>query len=714
MTSWCLDVQESGYSACLLSSSDLTIEGSEIISNMKCSPFIVSDDLDGCGCQIQIIRSTHKSTSNVVLPLVGTSQDPHEFDIATEMMNKRPADHDSPQYLSISGVDLVMTNQHFPLGTGPLLTFQSHHAFDRCKHVETSLLTSTLVNVSSSSAFSPSKQLFGSDINQRVVGNCVAQSTNHDSGTGMMSPNLGGNLMCLNTSFSSCIRQRNTDLDISFENRTQTHIGRLTDVAFEVTSVSFTLCTFNEMTVAAGPSQVGAAIFLDETNSSLTITTCFFHNCTCTGDGGDGGAISFESTIFERPFSLSDSSFTECSAKRSAGSINVGFALSIVMDNCFFEQSTADTEGAASLHANFVTITNTAFVECSSNSRGGALTFFLIFTLSLSFSQFRGCSSTSLPDGRDMNFFYNVSTDYTSEMIQFCDSTSGAPNVYFSDDSKADSTLVPQIDPLTIPTITSLDVTFDGDEATVSVEATKSVKGTMAVLLDGSNVPRLVHVVFGDIRRTSNLGAAVVSSGANGILPSAAYTNRTSTLAPFPPPTVRTADASLKDLNMTEIVLKGVRLLEGSYWMLVEKGGHEWNITLTHSDVTTLIGTAPLHPSTAKGRLEWSTEYEVTKVMWTDLDGLTAEEETLSNTITFTTPILPSLTDLSAHIVKSDQRFAFILLHFNREVRGSYDFVVEERGNDVTFTVVVTSPATTRPTQSSQSFQLQKANRYQF
>ncbi|KAK2943001.1 hypothetical protein BLNAU_22082 [Blattamonas nauphoetae] len=49
--------------------------------------------------------------------------------------------------------------------------------------------------------------------------------------------------------------------------------------------------------------------------------------------------------------------------------------------------------------------------------------------------------------------------------------------------------------------------------------------------------------------------------------------------------------------------------------------------------------------------------------------------------------------------MKSDLRFAVIFLHFDRDVSGSYDFVVEERGKDVTFTVVVESAGTTGETE---------------
>ncbi|KAK2952953.1 hypothetical protein BLNAU_12129 [Blattamonas nauphoetae] len=484
-------------------------------------------------------------------------------------MNDDTANSESRGRLSICGVELSMTNQHFPLGTGPLYTFHSDHVLDSVMHVETTLLSSTLVNVSSSSAFSPVKQLFGSEVSQRVVGTFVRNSTNHDSGTGMMSPNLGGNLVCLNTSFSSCIRQSNEAKDFSFENRTQTEIGRLNNVSYDVTSVTFTLCTFNTMTMshAPAPLQGGAAIFIYATYSSLTINTCFFHKCTVTGKELIGGAVDMESYYeHKQPFSVSDSSFSECSATKDGGSIVIAFVASTTMENCFFKHSKAENGGALWTTGSIVTLSNCAFVECSSTAGGyGAIYTYEVSRLSFSFVQFRKCSNFEYyyQYGDDVCFYCNLSSQITADMFESCDSTSGAPNVYFRYESRTDSTLIPQI--TSTPTIKSVDVCFDGSQATVMVEVDQAIKGTMGVLLSGSNVPRLVHVVFGKPWEESRFGTALVHSGANGILPNADYTLLNSSLATgfFIPPSVWIASAALKDWNTTEIVVKGMRLEEG-------------------------------------------------------------------------------------------------------------------------------------------------------
>ncbi|KAK2949347.1 hypothetical protein BLNAU_15727 [Blattamonas nauphoetae] len=563
---------------------------------------------------------THHSRSDSIAPFVGLVH-PHSSLVSSASSDLSDLHNAEMEVISVIGTGLRLESQDLFFGTGPLFSFGmiehgSYLGASGCPlRMETHLLSSTLVNVSSSSAFSPGKQLLGSEVSQLVIGSFVRKCMNHDSGTGMISPNLGGNLMCLNTSFSLCIRQTNAVK--VFQNRNFTQGSRLNAVTSDVTSVSFTLCTFKDMTVStASYHDGGAAINLYETSSSLTIRTCFFHKCTCTGFEDDAGAVFFWglSSGVPPPFSMSASSFTECSSLSVGGSLFVAITSSASMDCCFIERSKAVADGVMYVNSDAIAFSNSSFVECSATKRAGCIYFGRLTSFSLSFLRFRGCSSENMPDARDL-ILPLTSTEVTSDIIQSCDSTSGAPNILFGNDGLADGTLVPQLDPSTIPTVKSVTVSYNGNEATVRVETTKPIKGTMAVLLNGSNVPRLVHVVFGDAKTLSNLGTAVVSSGANGILPSATYSHRKSTLAPFPVPTVRTADATLKDWNTTEIVLKGDRLEEGSYWMLVENGENEWNITLTRSDSTTLIGTATLDPSTAEDRLEWSTEYEVTKVM---------------------------------------------------------------------------------------------------
>ncbi|KAK2963056.1 hypothetical protein BLNAU_2079 [Blattamonas nauphoetae] len=62
--------------------------------------------------------------------------------------------------------------------------------------------------------------------------------------------------------------------------------------------------------------------------------------------------------------------------------------------------------------------------------------------------------------------------------------------------------------------------------------------------------------------------------------------------------------------------------------------------------------------------------------------------------ITFITPKAQSfstLQDATAHLIESDPQFAFVILHFDKDVSGSYDFVVLEDGEEVTLTITTES-----------------------
>ncbi|KAK2940877.1 hypothetical protein BLNAU_24222 [Blattamonas nauphoetae] len=222
-----------------------------------------------------------------------------------------------------------------------------------------------------------------------------------------------------------------------------------------------------------------------------------------------------------------------------------------------------------------------------------------------------------MPDARDIYFYDLASSQITSEMIRFCDSTSGSNNVYFRTGPVFNSLLIPQIS--STISITSLSIVISETQAVVTVSTESAIEGSMGILLDGSNVPRLVHVVFGSSSTPSSTAQATVSSGTNGMLPNATYIPRSAVIVGHVislTPYVNKTEATLLDPNTTKIVVRGEGLVAGSYWMEVWKGSTKWNISLEWEDSRTLKGTAPLYPADADGRLDWWTEYEVRRVVW--------------------------------------------------------------------------------------------------
>ncbi|KAK2950860.1 hypothetical protein BLNAU_14162 [Blattamonas nauphoetae] len=715
-----LDAGMEGTSVCLVRTSSVEVIDSEILSNMECSGFVLSDSDRSGESRIVIVGSHHKSsTPNIVLPLVGRVYGQMNKNNEEWMFDEEESSGGWVDREDIIGIELSFDSTHFALGTGPLFSFSGKSLpegsdIGMVGVVSTELKLSSLSNVTSSFVDGGESLGVGNSVCERVVGSKISRSTNHDMGTGLCGTRLGGNIVCVNCSFSSCMRTANAIIGMKHKNITQTTIGRtIVTKSSGITSVKFTLCTFNTMNFIIGPHEGGAAIFLSHSRSTLIVAQCFFHKCTCTSGFDHGAAIFVSDTRADCPISISESSFTECAVTdvwtNRGGSVYCSSTSTVSITDCFFEKShSARFSGAIHLESpTLATLSNCAFVSCSSIEFGGTLGLFAVDLIDFSFLQFRECSVTRHQNSKDIYFERIASSQMTSTSVRFCDSTSGKPNVYDSTGSVDRSYLVPQL--MSTPSV-KVRVSFSGDVATVTATANPAVKGTMGILLEGSNVPRLVHVQFGTSLETSTTGIAEVSSGVNGILPLTAYSLRASSISNI---YICSAHSSLKDWNTTKIVLNGINLGVGSFSMLIRNGDKTFNISLTRSDSTTLVGKAPLHPMSASGRLEWATEYDVEKVIWRRTDG-GDEIVRLFNRISFTTPNEPprlvSLKSCSLNGRKDELTISFLTSSLPEgtgtiKVKPTGSEIIVEgvltRDSDTQYTVVISTAWTANATHLS-------------
>ncbi|KAK2945165.1 hypothetical protein BLNAU_19904 [Blattamonas nauphoetae] len=558
--------------------------------------------------------------------------------------------------VSVVGAGLVFDSTPFSAGTGPLFSFgladgPSLADTTHSLRMETTLMESSLVNVTSRRVETRGELLFGGQVNQQVVGCSICESTNHNSGTTMMDGNLGGNLRCANTSFNDCRREENTDPSFINENITQTTIGRKVFTSSSTaTLVSYSLCTFKDMTVADGRGVGGgAAVYFYKAKSSLSVLDCFFENCRCTARHDDGGAICmWGSSAAGQCLRLERSSFSRCNTsvidQNFAGCVIVGDTPSVAIRDCFFENSSALLDGALTLYtATHSILFNCAFVLCSGKNYSGTVGIHFTATFEFNFVHFRECSSVGHPNGSDVFLRDIAASQVTSDMFKFCDSTSGSPNVFFLKGSVSNSDFIPQIPKASTPSI-SLLIDFDDIQelATVNVTASEAIGGTMGILLTGLIVPRVVHVTFGTSDTKNQTGIEVVSSGQNGVLPKADYSllNFSHSSSLFPP-VIFGCVCRPDDTDSILLVVDGWRFEEGKYFMNVKAGttDEEKEVALNRLDNETLRGTAPLYPSTAEGRLEWETEYEVARVVMETMDG--NRSIVPLRTLKFTTPTEP-------------------------------------------------------------------------
>ncbi|KAK2945766.1 hypothetical protein BLNAU_19322 [Blattamonas nauphoetae] len=422
----------------------------------------------------------------------------------------------------------MLREKSLVLGTGPLFSFEFSPNLDaRSTHptscmFDTLLISSDLVNMSSLG--NPSDEMAGRCANrQELIGCSVSHCTNHQHGTALMDPALCGDCHCLNSSFSSCVRSRNTILNQTGKAFTQ---GDQFFIKADTTG-HFTRCTFSDMTVQGADHDGGAAILFYVVQQSLDVTLCAFHNCTATARDNDGGAVKYYATSSSPSFALSQSVFTHCAVtypyiKTDGGSV-VSYTNAVchtTITDCAFENSFAAGFGGA-VYTGFVhlTVANTLFRKCSCGFFGGALEMISTNDLQVSHCAFRACSSgLSYSEAKDVSYDSTMDGKIGPSNFEFCDSTSGAPNVYCESRGNSSSSWVPQVSRKTA--IRQVRISSTENAMKMKITANDALLGSMSVLLDGANVARLVHVRFGQSSTANTTGEVEVATGSSSFLPS--------------------------------------------------------------------------------------------------------------------------------------------------------------------------------------------------
>ncbi|KAK2963866.1 hypothetical protein BLNAU_943 [Blattamonas nauphoetae] len=511
--------------------------------------------------------------------------------------------------ISVFGSGLRFDSKILSSGTGPLFSFGLHPSTGEIVSLRPDSTTTThlsacsLVNMSSfcaSNCESLPSLKFGSCVSQTLLGCSLSRSSNHQSGTGMLDMNMGGSLLCQNSSFSHCTRTANSDEPEQYQHFTST------DPPYTLppgaTSVTFILCTFSAMTYAALDNHGGASISLRDGTVPLSISQCSFHTCTVTQAGNDGGAIHYYST------STTGTGFSAIVTDIRGPS---------TISNCFFEKCWAGGRGGAVYLINTPsTITNCAFVGCYTNTYAGGLLFICVSSIDMTFVQFRGCSAKKPVSASDVGTVAISKSILNSTSVQFCDSTSGSPNVYHDSSGSSDGSLIPQVRPVTVA---SSSVKIVGTTATVSMTMSEKIKGKMGVLLEGANVPRLVFLTFGTSTTPSTTATADFALSTTTILPTLAsgktYKIRSWSF-PYGQAGVDGVTSELVGTASASFHLSGYHFREGSYQMKVKTDNqNELTISLTSPSFSSLSGQFGMS-ATDSSKLRYAREYEVKSIVF--------------------------------------------------------------------------------------------------
>ncbi|KAK2952464.1 hypothetical protein BLNAU_12570 [Blattamonas nauphoetae] len=267
---------------CLISGSTVSFSLSTLVSDGYDSPFsIISSKSGNAGSLSSIVLSScvHESPTHSLPPFVDL------IDKSTHVPNDPAESHlgtfPVQDSIHIVGTNLKMGSRTLSVGTGPLFSFGlrgiNHPLIHRFPDmaIGTMLHHSYLVNMSSStqpSSSSPSKQVCRSGIEQRIVGVSVSWSRNHQCGTGMLDPNVGGSLLCLNSSFSSCVRfgQQN----VCYHHLCSAEYGGA--VSFYCSTVILSDCVF----VSCSSILEGGAISLAQV-TAINFSSLQFRTCSC-------------------------------------------------------------------------------------------------------------------------------------------------------------------------------------------------------------------------------------------------------------------------------------------------------------------------------------------------------------------------------------------------------------------------------------------------
>ncbi|KAK2946579.1 hypothetical protein BLNAU_18492 [Blattamonas nauphoetae] len=256
-------------------------------------------------------------------------------------------------------------------------------------------------------------KLAGIGLRQRMVGCDVETSNNHLSGSTIRDVNLGGDLLCSNTSFSECqtstpsldppspIPPTHDPNNYQFvgqkyadgEGRFDQHVPLTEGV------IAFSKCSFSKLTdtsESSDTSSSAAAIHIQRAGRTVLISDCSFTDCKSHGLGNEAGAVhvteNFHATVVF-PLYLAKSTFLRCSTdKKTGGGLRFHQGDSLILHNCTFD-------------------------TCSAGSRAGAVDVYQVFTMTLYEVVCRTCSS---PRGGGIVLLHNDTATVTSCLFDGC------------------------------------------------------------------------------------------------------------------------------------------------------------------------------------------------------------------------------------------------------------------------------------------------------
>ncbi|KAK2953884.1 hypothetical protein BLNAU_11144 [Blattamonas nauphoetae] len=430
-------------------------------------------------------------------------------------------------------------------------------------------------------------------VSQKMIGSCVSCCTNHLYGTGIRDVNLGGSVLCSNTSFTHCTT-------------TTEHFNEHRTIRTEITTADtlhlFSLCTFKGC-----PGANGSALYLYRISADLEIASCSFESCQSSGAGG---AIYYQQSSVQSSVVISSSSFVKCSSNSlSGGSLELQQMQSLTISDCMFLESRTTWYGGViyvfkcAAGVSNPVLSNCLFDDCSATlapvGRGGALYCQNCPSIRLDSLRFRECVAGK-GEGHDL-FFSSPLPTLSLSTVSNCDSTSTPKENRIYPTSIAEDDVLPT--PTHSTTILSLINEPDtSTTAEIVVTLDKTVTGSLLVLVsnsegtartDTTKAPNIGRVLLFTIDET-NIGRCSVSTGETSLLqlPLEEYKVVTSSFSGifFLHPTFTSAECVLDDSCTRALLnLEGFDV-DGESFELTLQNGSAFNATFSDNKATIDLG----------------------------------------------------------------------------------------------------------------------------
>ncbi|KAK2941974.1 hypothetical protein BLNAU_23127 [Blattamonas nauphoetae] len=451
------------------------------------------------------------------------------------------------------------------------------------------------------------------------------------------------------------------------------HIG---NKCFTAVSSRFTSCS---STARAGALYVSVV-------DGVCIGGCDFTHCSTTADNSCGGALCLygrytSDPITERSFRLTESYFTNCTARGRGGGVHLSGVLSLSASDTWFRECEVFSESAITfgggifLAENVVlTMIDNYFIECSSRHAGSAIASRSQNELNLTRVLVKNCSSGTTGAICIVNTFSSSLLSFS--IVLFVGNSVGEDTTFFSSKdvnltenaTKFTDLALIIIRPSLLPTLH-----FETCFTTVSSDSSGMIVGTNYD--DWKWIAKSERYFDPEFDTISSRLTEAPTVRLNEVTGKIELELQGKT-----PLTSQEYEVKLKKMDGTETRLR-ILFVNGTGTLV---SGSEYSLKFnTRYVITSIVGVVA-----GSANAVWIQPLTIPVEAWAF--NLAATPSFLPFT-TPKNPFLSTLQDATAHLIDSDPQSAFVVLHFDKEVCGSYDLIVLEGGKPVALTITVNS-----------------------